>query len=67
MNGLKNFGWAFLGFLIACATILAIVGIGCAVNGLTFSEQIVEWFSNNSSAIENVVEDVIEPTAKFLF
>ena len=42
-----------------------IVCIGCAVNGVTFGEQIVNWFGGSSTAITDTVIDeigeVIEP------
>ena len=31
-----------------------IVAIGCAVNGLTFGEQICSWFGKNAETIEQV-------------
>ena len=64
MNGLKNFGWALLGFLSAVAIALIIVGIGCAVNGLTFSEQVVEWFGTASDTVADVVENATDAVVK---
>lgn len=39
---------------IVCAVMLfcLIIAVACSVNGLTFSEQICEWFSLNAPAIE---------------
>lgn len=49
-----------LGVIGAVALFCTAVGIGCAVNGLTFGEQIVEWFGNSAPVIEDVVEQVTE-------
>ena len=49
-----------LGLVGAVAIFCVTVGIGCAVNGLTFGEQICEWFGSNAPAIEEAVEQVAE-------
>ena len=49
-----------LGIISTVAVFCAVVGVGCAVNGLTFGEQIVEWFGTSAPAIEEVVEQVTE-------
>lgn len=49
-----------LGLIGAVAIFCITVGIGCAVNGLTFGEQICEWFGSNAPAIEEAVEQVAE-------
>lgn len=53
-----------LGLVGAVAIFCVTVGIGCAVNGLTFGEQIVEWFGNSAPVIEDVVEQVTEQVAE---
>lgn len=53
-----------LGLVGAVAIFCVTVGIGCAVNGLTFGEQIVEWFGNSAPVIEDVVEQVTEKVAE---
>ena len=53
----------FLGLIGAVAIFCAVVGIGCAVNDLTFGEQIVEWFGTSAPVVEDVVE---ETTARIL-
>lgn len=40
--------------VIACVT----VGVGCAINGLTFGEQICEWFGSNAEIVEETVDTV---------
>ena len=53
-----------LGLVGAVAIFCVTVGIGCAVNGLTFGEQIVEWFGNSAPVIEEAVEQVTEQVAE---
>lgn len=45
-----------IGIVIAVILFCLIVVIACSVNGLTFGEQIVEWFEGNASTIEQVTE-----------
>ena len=52
-----------LGIISTVAVFCAVVGVGCAVNGLTFGEQIVEWFGTSAPVVEDVVE---ETTARIL-
>ena len=49
-----------LGLIGAVAIFCITVGVGCAVNGLTFGEQICQWFGSNAPVIEDVVEQVAE-------
>ncbi|MBQ7352319.1 MAG: hypothetical protein IJW59_05650 [Clostridia bacterium] len=53
-----------LGLVGAVAIFCITVGVGCAVNGLTFGEQIVEWFGNSAPVIEDAVEQVTEKVAE---
>ena len=41
-----------LGIIGAILVFCLIVCIGCAVNGLTFGEQICSWFSSSKPAID---------------
>ena len=41
-----------LGIIGAILVFCLIVCIGCAVNGLTFGEQICNWFSANKEAVD---------------
>lgn len=45
-----------IGIVVAVILFCLIVVIACSVNGLTFGEQIVEWFGGNNSTIEQVTE-----------
>ena len=53
-----------LGLVGAVAIFCITVGVGCAVNGLTFGEQVVEWFGNSAPVIEDAVEQVTEKVAE---
>ena len=44
------------GILGAVILFCLIVVIGCSVNGLTFSQQIVQWFGGAPEATETIVE-----------
>lgn len=55
-----------IGLVCAVALFCLIVVIACSVNGLTFSEQICEWFGNNTPVIEETVEQVTEQTSMTL-
>ena len=60
-NGKLIFG-ILIGVIAAIAIFCIAVGIGCAANGLTFGEQIVEWFGTTASTGEEVEEVVDEVT-----
>ena len=47
-----------IGLVCAVALFCLSVVIACSVNGLTFSEQICEWFGSNAPAIEDTVAQV---------
>lgn len=53
-------GKLILGILIgvvgAAAIFCLAVGIGCAVNGVTFGQQIVNWFGGTKEVVEEVTE-----------
>lgn len=49
-----------LGLLGAVAIFCITVGVGCAINGLTFGQQVCEWFGNNAPAVKETVEQVAE-------
>ncbi len=55
-----------IGLVYAVALFCLIVVIACSVNGLTFSEQICEWFGSNAPVIEETVEQVTEQTSMTL-
>jgi hypothetical protein len=52
--------WIVLGIVSAVALFSLAVCIGCSVNGLTFGEQVCEWFSGNAETIADTAEQVAE-------
>ena len=44
---------------IACLTI----AIGCAVNGVSFGQQIVDWFGTSTKATGDAIQEVVSTTA----
>lgn len=49
-----------IGILVTIILASLTVAIGCAVNGLTFGEQICEWFGNNAGAVaESIPQEPI--------
>ena len=54
-----------VGGIIAAALLFCLaVCIACSVNGLTFSQQVVSWFSSSNGATKDVVKDVIETASR---
>jgi len=43
--------WVVVGLLSAVAIFSLVVAVGCSINGLTFGEQICDWFSKNPQVI----------------
>ena len=56
--------WVLLGIVGAIALFSLIVVIGCSVNGLTFGEQVCEWFGGNAGTIADSAEQVAEAVAE---
>lgn len=52
-----------LGMVLAVGIFCLVVGIGCAVNGVTFGQQIVNWFGSSTSTGEKIAEEITETTA----
>ena len=44
------------GIVSAIIIFCLVVVIGCSVNGLTFSQQIVEWFGGTQKTTETIVD-----------
>lgn len=66
MNIFKNIMLVLLGMVFAVAIFSIAVGIGCAVNGITFGEQIAQWFGNSKPAIDATKEIAETVSAKFI-
>ena len=56
--------WVILGIVCAIALFCLAVVIGCSVNGLTFGEQVCEWFGSNAETITDSAEQVAEIVAE---
>ncbi|MBP3582277.1 MAG: hypothetical protein J6J33_05960 [Clostridia bacterium] len=59
----KTFNWKLvvgiiIGLLSAVALFCLSAAIGCAVNGISFGEQIVKWFGSNSETVKDVADTV---------
>ena len=52
--------WIVLGIVSAVALFSLAVAVGCSINGLTFGEQVCEWFGGNAEAIVDTAEQVVE-------
>ncbi len=46
----KIIGGIIIGLIVAVAIACLAVAIGCAVNGISFTEQIVDWVGKGDSA-----------------
>jgi hypothetical protein len=51
------------GVVCAVALFCLITAIGCAVNGLTFGQQITSWFGEVASVVDQTVEQVADAAA----
>ena len=60
MEIFKNVMLVLLGMALAVGIFCLVVAIGCSVNGISFGQQIVEWFGTNAPAVEEVVEPIVE-------
>ena len=61
MEIFKNIMLVLLGMAVAVGIFCISVGIGCAVNGVTFGQQITQWFGTVAPAVEEVA-DVVATT-----
>ena len=55
---LKAILWILVGVVGTIAIFSLIIAIGCAVNGLTFGQQITSWFGSAMPAVENTTQAV---------
>jgi len=53
---MQKLGWVLLGVVTAIALFCLVIGVGCAINGVTFGQQIVNWFGPASQVAEVVDE-----------
>jgi len=59
---LKAVLWVVVGVVATIVVFSLIVAIGCAVNGLTFGEQICAWFGKSSETIEQAANAAAQIT-----
>ena len=52
------------GVLATAAIYCLIITIGCAINGLTFGQQICQWMGDCAPLLEESVEQVVETVAQ---
>lgn len=58
METIQKILYVLLGIACAVALFCIVVGIGCAINGVTFGQQIVNWFGTSAPVVDEVVETV---------
>lgn len=56
MTAFQKIMFVLLGMVCAVAIFCLTVGIGCAVNGVTFGQQIVDWFGTVKPATDTGAE-----------
>lgn len=56
MTVFQKFMLVLLGMVCAVAIFCITVGIGCAINGVTFGQQIVDWFGTAKPAVDSGAE-----------
>ena len=56
MTVFKNIMLVLLGMAVAVGIFCITVGIGCTVNGVTFGQQIVDWFGTVKPAVDTGAE-----------
>lgn len=57
MTVFQKIMFVLLGVLLAVGLFCLVIGIGCAVNGVTFGQQIVNWFGSSNEVAKDVVEE----------
>lgn len=67
MNVFNKIMLVLLGMLLAAVIFCVVVGTGCAVNGVSFSQQIVNWFGTEKIQQVNALQEaVVTTTCKFI-
>lgn len=52
---MKFWGGLIVGIIVAVGLACLVTYVASAVNGVTFAEQIIEWATTNTPAVEDVV------------
>ncbi len=58
MTVFERIMFVLLGMVCAVALFCITVGIGCAVNGITFGQQIANWFGQTAPVVEKGAEAI---------
>ena len=66
MEVTKNILYILLGIILAVGVTCLAIAIGCSVNGVSFQQQIVDWFGPAEKVVEEVVEQV-STTGRLMF
>ena len=66
MEIFKNVMLVLLGMAIAVGLFCLVVGIGCSVNGVTFTQQIANWFGSSTTTIKDPIEEVVKAVSHTL-
>ena len=56
MTTTQKIMFVLLGMVFAVAIFCATVGIGCAINEISFGEQIVQWFGTSAPVVDGSTE-----------
>ncbi len=64
----STFNWKlvlgiFIGIVVAVGIACLTVFIGCAINGVSFSQQIVDWFGSEPKATGDAIQEVVSITS----
>ena len=64
----STFNWKLvvgilIGIVVAVGIACLTIAIGCAVNGVSFGQQIVDWFGTNTKATGDAIQEVVSTTA----
>ena len=62
MEIFKNIMLVLLGVVVAVGIFCVTVAIGCAINGISFGQQITQWFGEVAPAIKDAAEVVAQNT-----
>ncbi len=61
MNNKLKIALSIIGGIVGTIAVFClVVVIGCAANGLTFGQQICDWFGNNANTIASANEIIAE-------
>lgn len=64
----STFNWKIvvgilIGIVVAVGIACLTIAIGCAVNGVSFSQQIVNWFGTEKTQQVNALQEAVVTTA----